>query len=223
MKQFTETSFNFKESPETYKSSLASNFSSDLEKEQKLSLLIDTYYQKYLKHYTFERIYDIKRQHKGIDVILKHKTSGKPFYLDEKAQLDYINETLPTFAFELNYEKKGVLKEGWLFDIHKETQFYALITSIYSDAPNEFTSCKITLVNREKLLAFLAVRNINRNTLKDSINRANNSTGKIKIHQLNHRTEGYLFLSKNNKAEKPTNLIFRLNFLIEHKIAKPFI
>lgn len=202
---------------------LQSNFASDLKKEQKLTVLLDAYYQKYLKHYDFERIHDMKRQMQGIDIILKHKTSGKTFFVDEKAQLDYINEELPTFAFELSYEKKGGLKKGWLFDTAKETQFYALVTAIYSDEPNIFTSCKITLVNREKLLGFLKTKNINIATLKDAVSKSASQNGKIKIEQLNHRTEGYLFLSRKNKAEKPTNLILKLEFLIENSIAKRLV
>lgn len=202
---------------------LQSNFASDQKKEQKLAVLLDASYQKHLKHYNFERIHDMKRQMLGIDIILKHKTNGKTFFVDEKAQLDYMNEELPTFAFELSYEKKGVLKKGWLFDTDKETQFYALVTAIYSDAPNIFTSCKITLVNRKKLLDFLKTKNINLNILKAAISKSVSENGKIKITQLNHRTEGYLFLSRINKAEKPTNLILKLDFLIENKIAKRLI
>ena len=199
---------------------LKSNFASDLKKEQKLTFLLDTYYQKHLKYYDFERIYDMKRQMQGIDIILMHKINGRTFFIDEKAQLDYINEELPTFAFEINYKKKGILKKGWLFDTNKKTQFYALVTAIYSDEPNKFTSCKITLVNREKLLDFLKIKNITIDTLKDSVLKSASLNGKIKIKQLNHKTEGYLFLSQKNKFEKPTNLILKLQFLIENGIAK---
>ncbi len=199
---------------------LQSNFASDLKKEQKLAVLLDAYYQKHVKHYDFERIHDMKRQMQGIDIILKHKTSGKSFFVDEKAQLDYINKDLPTFAFELSYEKKGILKKGWLFDTTKKTQFYALVTAIYSNEPHVFTSCKITLVNRGKLLDFLKTKNINLDILKDSISKSASQNGKIIIEQLNHRTEGCLFVSRRNKAEKPTNLILKLEFLIENGIAK---
>lgn len=181
-----------------------SNFASDLKKEQKLTVLLDAYYQKHLKHYDFERIDDMKRQMQGIDIILKHKTSGKTFFVDEKAQLDYINEELPTFAFELSYKKKGVLKKGWLCNTAKATQFYALVTAIYSDEPNIFTSCKITLVNREKLLDFLKTKNINIDALKDAISKSDSQNGKI-------------------KAEKPTNLILKLDFLIENGITKRLV
>ncbi|MGS0525781.1 hypothetical protein ACU8V7_11875 [Zobellia nedashkovskayae] len=94
---------------------LKSNFKSDLEREQELCILLDRYYKQYLKHYTFERVSDMPKQLAGIDLIFIHKTNGKKFYIDEKAQLDYINENLPTFAFELSYEKKGYSKRRLAF------------------------------------------------------------------------------------------------------------
>ena len=199
---------------------LKSNFKSDLEREQELCILLDRYYKQYLKHYTFERVSDMPKQLAGIDLIFIHKTNGKKFYIDEKAQLDYINENLPTFAFELSYEKKGILKEGWLFDTSKKTEFYALITSIYADDPNTFTSCKITLVNRQKLLDLLTERAITLSALKKYILPEQDTHGKIKIDELHHRSEGYLFASTKNKAEKPLNLILKLDFLEESGVAK---
>jgi len=199
---------------------LQSNFKSDLEREKELCLLLDRYYNQYLNHYTFERISDMKQQMAGIDLIFTHKTSGKQYHIDEKAQLDYVNENLPTFAFELSYEKNGILKEGWLFDTSKTTEFYALITSIYADAPNVFTSCKITLVNRQKLVHLLTERNLNSAILKRYTLPGENIHGKIKIEELHHRSEGYLYASTKNKVEKPLNLILKLDFLEEMGVAK---
>ncbi|CAM4148746.1 hypothetical protein ZORO111903_03675 [Zobellia roscoffensis] len=199
---------------------LKSNFKSDLEREQKLCVLLDRYYHQYLKQYSFDRVFEIKQQMEGIDLIFTHKDHGRKYTIDEKAQLDYINENLPTFAFELSYEKDGTLKEGWLFDTSKKTEFYALITSIYSDAPDVFTSCKITLVNRQKLLAFLVEKNITSSTLKKYVLPNKNMHGKIKIDELHHRKEGYLYASTKNKAERPLNLILKLDFLEETGIAK---
>ena len=134
---------------------LKSNFKKDLEKEKKLSSLLDSYYTTKLKHYTFKRITDLNQQYQGVDLIFEHKKKAISYSIDEKAQLDYINENLPTFAFEISYKKDGIIKGGWLFDKTKKTQFYSLITSIYSDTPSIYYSCKITLVNRNKLINFL--------------------------------------------------------------------
>ncbi len=70
----------------------------------------------------------------------------------------------------LNYFiKKGVQKQGWLFDASKKTQFYALITSIFSDEKDEFTSCNITFVNREKLIFLLDKKGLSRTCLEHII------------------------------------------------------
>lgn len=199
--------------------SLESNFKSDLEKEKKLTFLLDSYYQSKLKQYSFVRVSDLRQQHEGVDLLFKRKEKNALFYIDEKAQLDYINEDLPTFAFELSYLKNGKVKEGWLFDKKKKTDFYSLITAIYSDEPNSFTSCKITLVNRAKLLAFLNKRGLDKNNIVAKPKQH----GKCIIKGLREKDEGYLYFSKSNKAEQPINLILRLDFLIKNKLAKQLV
>ena len=202
---------------------LKSTFKADLKKERQLFPLLDRMYASHLKHYTFERISDYKRQVKGIDAYFTHKITGQRYAIDEKAQLDYINDDLPTFAFEIQYQKKGQLKEGWLFDTTKETEFYALITAIYEDSPNTYTSCKITLVNRKKLLAFLASKGIRKELLETVIHKHSGKSAKLALTQLDAKKEGYLYFSKLYKAEKPINLILKLDFLIRLGIAKRFI
>lgn len=198
---------------------LKSNFKADLENERKLSVLLDSYYKKHLNHYGFKRVRDIKRQLTGVDVILTRKSNGKTYLVDEKAQLYYINDDLPTFAFELSYLKNGVLKKGWLFDASKKTDFYALVTAIYTDEPNLYTSCKITMVNRKKLVGFLASRKLT----PESFESRDLKQGRNIIQELDPQIEGYVYFSKTKKAEKPLNLILKLDFLVEQGIAKRLI
>ncbi len=202
---------------------LKSSFKSDLQKEQALSSLLNSYYLEHLRYYNFERVLDLKRQLLGIDLILTHITTKATFYVDEKAQLDYVNESLPTFAFELNYHKNGKVKQGWFFDDSKKTHFYSLVTDIYSDEPSRFTSCKITFVNRQKLIAFLKTKGITRLNLKPFIENSPNNNGKIKIKELDPKKEGYLYYSINNKSERPINLILKLDYLIKIGVAKTLI
>ncbi|MAU14677.1 MAG: hypothetical protein CMH46_03960 [Muricauda sp.] len=199
---------------------MKSNFNADLSKEKKLTPLLDSYYQKHLKHYSFERVSNLKKQLLGIDLILKDNRSEKQFFVDEKAQLDYINESLPTFAFELFYQKNGIQRQGWLFDASKKTHFYALVTSIYSDEEDVFTSCNITMVNREKLISYLHGLGLNKEQLERVISKNNDRHGKLVLDEFNPKTEGYLFFSRKNKAEQPVNLIFKLDFLIRIGVAK---
>ncbi len=202
---------------------MKSKFKADLSKEKKLTPLLDSYYQEHLKHYSFERVSNLKKQLQGIDLILKDKRSDKQYFVDEKAQLDYINESLPTFAFELFYQKNGVQRQGWLFDASKKTHFYALVTSIYSDEEDVFTSCNITIVNREKLISYLHGLGLNREQLERAISKNNDRHGKLVLDELNHKTEGYLFFSRKNKVEKPINLILKLDHLVWLGVAKRLV
>jgi len=202
---------------------LKSTFKEDIKKEQQLAALLDAYYSEHLKQYNFDRKLDNNSQFAGIDLVLTHKETGQRYSVDEKAQLDYINEDLPTFAFEISYKKEGVLKKGWLFDADKKTEFYSLITAIYSDAPNIFTSCKITLVNRKKLIDVLSQKGINEALLTNYADTHDTAHGKLKLRELNHRTQGYLYISSKNKAETPVNLILRLDFLLKNGLAKHLI
>lgn len=197
---------------------MKSSFKSDLFKEQLLQPLLDAHYQG-LEQYTFERVSNLKQQKEGIDLILIDKRDGGRYFIDEKAQLDYINESLPTFAFEIQYKKQGGYKPGWLFDNSKKTHFYALATSIFSDEDGKLTSCKLTFVNREKLLQVLGKKGLSAPKLIDRLQAK--QSGKLIIDELHPKKEGYLFLS-NKKAESPLNLILKLDWLIDQKIAKNF-
>lgn len=202
---------------------MKSNFLSDLSKEKQLAPLLDFYYKKHLKQYTFRRISNLKEQKQGIDLILEHKTSKNLFYVDEKAQLDYVNESLPTFAFELYYHKKEHQKQGWLFDISKKTHFYALVTSIFSDEERVFTSCNITFVNRKKLIGHLMDLDLTQERLTKVIQNNKGVDGKLILEHLHPKKEGFLFFSTSNKAEKPINLVLRLEFLVEIGVAKRLV
>lgn len=199
---------------------MKSHFKSDLKKEKRLALLVDSYYLKHLQFYNYHRIGDIKQQLEGIDVLFTDKKSGEKYAIDEKAQLDYINEDLPTFAFEISYLKNDIAKKGWLYDLSKKTDFYALITAIYEDEPNIFTSCKITIVNRKKLIYLLKEKGVCELSISNKWNQSQQNHSKIVLKELDSRSEGYIFYSKNNKVEKPINLILKLDFLINNGIAK---
>ena len=191
-----------------------SSFNSDLKKEKQLQHFLNIQYQNHLKQYTFKRTNSLKEQLLGVDIYLTHKLTKKQYAVDEKAQLDYLNEDLPTFAFELSYLNNGTIKPGWLLDTRKTIDFYGLVTSIYCDEPNKFTSCKYYFVNRLKLIAYLSSR-INLNTIKRP-----QKHGVSIVNNLLASKEGYLYLSSKNKIEQPLNLILKLDFLLKNAIAK---
>ncbi|WP_435624007.1 hypothetical protein [Flagellimonas sp.] len=201
---------------------LKSNFITDLAQEKRLIPLLDSYYQKHLKLYDFERVHSLEQQLQGIDLVLTHKKTGETFFVDEKAQLDYLNNDLPTFAFELFYTKNETLKQGWLFDAKKKTQMYALVTNIQKPCDN-FTECNITFVNRQKLLSFLTEKGLDEDFLQKRVIEHLGFHGKMELPGLDLRKEGHIHFSSKNKAEQPVNLVFQLAFLKEIGVAKEFI
>ncbi|WP_228236607.1 hypothetical protein [Allomuricauda sp. M10] len=202
---------------------MKSHFKADLSKEKQLTPLLDYYYKNRLKHCSFERVDDLKLQKAGVDLILTDQRNHSNYYVDEKAQLDYVNECLPTFAFELFYRKNGKIQEGWFLDESKKTHFYALVTSIFSDEEDVFTSCNITFVNREKLTAHLSQKGLTRNFLREISLVHKNLHGKMELKELHPKKEGYLFFSTQNKAEKPINLILKLDFLEKIRVVKRLV
>lgn len=203
-----------------------SSFKSDLNQEAILSSYLDKIYK--TKGIDFDRISDSEMQHRGIDIVIKEKT--KEYFIDEKAQLHYINTDLPTFTFELSYLKNNVQKDGWLLDENKLTHYYFLITGIFlKKEKNELLSyediekVKITSVDRKKLRDHLDSMKLDKKTLLqyNLEFRKSKSYGKNTIAELNPNSEGLIYFTEH-LAEKPINLQLRLSYLIEIGVAKKF-
>lgn len=203
---------------------MKSNFEDDLKKEQYLGNYLDTIYSEVLKDFKIERKNDSSSQNQGIDLVISN--DEVEFNVDEKAQLDYLNLDLPTFAFEISYIKDNRQKLGWLFDKTKKTNKYFLITGIFLNDKNDikkgFKSCKIISVDRTKLIFFLKSRGLNFERVSEINQSIRNGIeyNKIPITELDSRLEGNIYYSKNNKAEMPINLVLYLDFLLKSKIAK---
>jgi hypothetical protein len=203
-----------------------SKFNYDLNQEQILSKYLDNIYDG--KKIKYKRIFDLNIQHQGVDVIMT--VDSTEYNIDEKAQLHYIGSDLPTFTFELSYLKNNLNKEGWLFDEHKLTQYYFLITGIFLkksktilSTPDDIEKIKITSVNRQKLIGFLESKGLNKGKLLkyDSVIRENKTFGKNELAELNEKTEGLIYYT-NHLSEKPINLQLRLKFLLDKELAKKF-
>ncbi len=199
-----------------------SYFRRDLNKEQLLGEYLDTVYSSL--NLNFERITDLNLQHRGVDLLFPKKEG---VYIDEKAQLDYLNKSLPTFTFELSYLKNGEQKLGWLLDDSKLTTHYFLVTGIYvedeKDLTKGFKSCIITSVNRKKLLNYLESKGLSKERLLEydtDLRDFEDKTLKNEIKELHPKTEGLLYFS-SQLAEQPINLQLRLKHLIEVGVAKP--
>lgn len=202
------------------------DFNSDLKQETLLAQYLDAIY--YGKNIEFERICDLNQQHRGIDLIIKN--NSEQYYIDEKAQLHYLNKDLPTFTFELSYLKNGERKEGWFLDDLKLTHYYFLITGIYLkdrktilNNVDAIDRLKITSVNRQKLMTHLSNIGLPKEKLNDydAMMRTQKYYGKRNISELHPKREGNLYYTRHLE-EKPINLQLRLSYLIENGLAKKF-
>ena len=202
-----------------------SSFKSDLNKEIILSKYLDQVYNS--KKLIFTRNSNIEKQHRGIDITAHYNTVD--YYIDEKAQLHYINRDLPTFTFELSYlNKNNQLKTGWLFDENKITAYYFLVTGIFLkdnktklSSIEDIKSLKIISVHRAKLINHLNKIGLSRITLEayDHALRISESFGKNIIPELHHKKQGLVYYTEN-LTEKPINLQLRLTYLLSCGVAK---
>lgn len=200
-----------------------SNFKNDLENENRLSKFLDENYynnkQVFPDRFIFKRCTDINKQHLGIDLEIEDTKNHEITYIDEKAQLAYINKNLPTFAFEISYIKDYEYRKGWLFDTKKLTHKYFLLTSI-KEINNRFVGVRLISVDRNKLISLLEDKALNEKVLADYDNyfRKNNKYGKNEIKELS-KSEGFIFYT-NTLSEKPLNIVLYLKYLIQEGIGK---
>jgi len=205
------------------------SFQKDLNIESKFARYLDTLYP-YIKgldkKFTFYRKDDLESQYAGIDLLLIDKKSGKEHYIDEKAQLHYLNKSLATFTFELSYLKNDIWKEGWFYDEKKLTQTYFLFTSIQTDRDNNFKSCRFISINRKLLQTFLKENNLTKNRIfeyekmfRADIKRYN---GEQVIPEIDRRFVTF-HCSFSNLREQPINLKINLNALLEHGLGYEFL
>lgn len=207
---------------------MQSSFKDDLRNEQILGSYLDKIYSEIFDSKEIEiiRISDYDKQNSGIDLTIHHIKSSRIFNVDEKAQLDYINSDLPTFAFETSYLKQGEFRQGWLFDDSKVTNYYFLVTAIYTskgqDLSNGIKSVKIHSVNRLKLKQLLEDKGLTQRVVErhDNEIRKGNQSGVIEIEELNHKSEGGFYYSKTNKNESPINLVMNLSYLVKMGVGK---
>jgi len=196
-----------------------STFSDDLAKESILSEFLDKKYAEI--GLVTERVTDKELQKLGVDFLLKK--DGIEKRVDEKAQLSYINRSLPTFALEIDYFIGEDKKLGWLFDADKYTDIYAFVFGVMVNNKEgtlqkvaDIVSCEVVLVRRISLLNELSAAGFTLLSCKEKSDelRAGTDTKLLVSADFNFHISRHL-------SEKPVNLIVRKAFLED--IGKKFI
>ena len=188
----------------------------DLAAESQLAVFLDKYlYADFPTKASFseiKRIYDKDEQLQGVDVEFRG-TDGHIYYVDEKAQLYYLNQNLPTFAFEILFKRGYEDTIGWLCNPSLKTDLYMLIwpfasqDTCYGITWDRFTKLDCLLVSKDKILRMLANYGLTVDRMQqDAMNiRANGQTGKIPIHGL----RGIYYYASNSSRyqEAPINIV----------------
>lgn len=184
--------------------------------EKELALFMDKFlYERFPTGSAFSsirRVQDKEEQLNGVDVEFIG-TDGRVYCVDEKAQLHYLNQNLPTFALELLSYQKGYDTVGWLCNSKLKTDFFMLIwpsatTDDYEGITwDQFTKADCLLIQKSKILKKLASKGLTvERMLSDARDiRASGRKGKIPIPGIKGI---YYFASYPRKyQEAPINIV----------------
>lgn len=196
-----------------------SSYNEDKRKEELFAKWLDKHFYptKERRSKKITRIYDEKIQKLGIDVIAEH-IEGGIFCIDEKATLHYINQNIPTFAFEILNSTSG--RKGWLFNPDYKTNCYLLAWPFANDLiilnEDSFTKAYIVLIARKRVIELLKDNGLTEKTILDYVNKYKNqvtsSKNKFKINKdisLNFNT---------TLAERPINIVIHRSLLERYAI-----
>ena len=188
----------------------------DMSAEAQLGFFLDTYlYDRFPKSDAFsriERMHNKADQLSGVDVRFTSK-DGAVYDVDEKAQLYYLNKSLPTFAFEIQFLRNGQETIGWLCNNTLKTDLYLLIWPYATqDTPKgisweQFTKADCLLVSKKRLLSMLEREGLTiERMLQDAARfRQEGRSGKIAINGVRGI---YYFASDAQKyREAPINIV----------------
>ncbi|NLZ51651.1 MAG: hypothetical protein GX892_00520 [Thermoanaerobacteraceae bacterium] len=195
----------------------------DMGAEHELSLFLDEYFYNRLlqnnKIVSFERIKDKSLQIQGIDVIITTKKST--VNIDEKAQLYYINQGLPTFAFEVNFlNKNGALSPGWLYNKNLLTDYFVLIwltathNNLQEIKAEDFINAECMMIKKTEIINYLSGVGYTEKLIEKIAMdlRSQEQYGKYIIPD---QTDFYFYFSPpDNYSEQPINIVIRKNLLI---------
>ncbi|MEZ2458325.1 hypothetical protein ACBR55_07005 [Salinicoccus roseus] len=164
-----------------------------------------------------------KIQRHGIDIVYKTQAE-KLLYVDEKAQLDYLNNNLPTFAFEIKFKNRSNgFSEGWFIREDLKTTHYLLVypnSTVVKDAQQlqnfeDISSVELLLIEKDKLWHELKSRNVTKENL---VREGDELIYKEKVgrEQIKDSSSKDMYLyrtSPNVKMEEPINIIIKRKVL----------
>lgn len=192
----------------------------DMQAESELATFLDDYFYSRLINSgeltSAQRITDIETQREGIDVIVS-KNSWQAL-IDEKAQLYYINNGLPTFAFELGFLLDGRETIGWFLNDELRTDRYFLLwpNATTSDlkrlTAKDFTAVYGLMIKKKSVQQYLQGIGLSKEHLLRKLHqlRASGTVGK---HPSGNSGVYYYVSDPNLYSESPINLVISKKIL----------
>jgi hypothetical protein len=187
----------------------------DIAADAAIGQYLDKYfYPKYTRN--FVRYHDVEHQMQGIDV--RFDLGGSQNMLvDEKALTHYINQDLPTFAFEIAFLRgSGELTWGWFYDGGKLTRYY-LISWITARKDKNITvediiSLDTLLISRDAVRKMLSEHGI---TAQSALTTAKKIIDKGQFGYFERNDGPCNFFFSNNLTEQPINIVVQKTKLVE--------
>lgn len=202
-------------------------FQLDLKIESYISVWLDkNFYSDNIFQYTL-RTPEQYLQHKGVDIVQKSYEiygDNKEHIVDEKTAIRYVKKehsenSLGSFAFELEYLKDGILKDGWLFgEKYSLTEFYQVMW-LWGNVPiigkYKYDWKKITDQNITKIEGYiLEKKKIQRyaeclGITKQNIKLLRKNLEKVPNHRIELDDGQASIILSDNIPEKPINLVIK--------------
>jgi len=160
-----------------------------------------------------------------VDVTFDFEENAR-LLVDEKAAAHFVNKNIPTFAFEIDFiGTDGELKEGWLFDEGKRTQYY-LLTWIQAVKDvgfscDDISQLEVLLVERQAIINFLKKFHLDMKRAKDiSLElRLKNQIGSAYRNSISP----FYFYFTGHLTERPINVVIRKIALVELSVLHKFV
>ncbi len=196
----------------------------DSQAEIAVSQFLDQFfYPNYVQN--LKRYSDLETQLKGVDVTFDFEGSTR-LLVDEKAAVHFVNKNIPTFAFEIDFiGTDGKLKEGWLFDEGKKTQYYLLTwiqavkdVGFYCD---DISQLEVLLVERQAIINFLNNFHLDVKSAKE-ISQELRLKNQIGPAHKNSASPFYFYLTEH-LTERPINVVIKKKALVELSVLHKFV
>lgn len=193
-----------------------SNRKNDIRGEKALGLFLDKYfYPKLCEKENFagaKRIYSSEAQKAGTDVLITHP-SGTTIAIDEKAQLHYINNPRPTFAFEVTFYSENTqdIEYGWFVNDSNKTDCYILIwidaartNQINRLVEEDFKEITVFFVPKKEIIQYLSGLGYSIDKIKviASNMRSGTTESPYKL-----STDTFIYYTNERYDEKPINVV----------------